>query len=75
MIHDDILVYALPNLPPGELQFVPSKPRSSSSTLRPRFVASGDVDALDGTRVMLVQGARYELGTAEPEEPCWTNEG
>lgn len=32
------------------------------------FVASGSVDALDGTRVMLVQGARYELETAEPQE-------
>ena len=34
----------------------------------PRFVASGSEDALDGTKVMLVQGARYELQTAEPEE-------
>ncbi|CAK8992978.1 unnamed protein product [Durusdinium trenchii] len=32
------------------------------------FVAAGKVEAVDGTKVMLVQGARYELMTAEPEE-------
>ena len=40
-----------------------------------RFVASGSVDALDGTRVMLVQGARYELETAEPQEGKSSNPG
>ena len=45
-----------------------SDPPGPPGPPRPRFVASGDVDALDGTRVMLVQGARYELGTAEPED-------
>ncbi|CAK9114462.1 Peptidyl-prolyl cis-trans isomerase [Durusdinium trenchii] len=32
------------------------------------FVAAGKVEAVDGTKVMLVQGARYELMTAEPED-------
>ena len=68
LVYQRVSMYIVYLSPCFEVQDPSVVNHACSNVAVARFVASGSVDALDSTRVMLVQGARYELETAEPQE-------